>query len=49
MSSKQVYHYEGREYLFVVAELCVYQLRMKTRSTNWRTVFVPTCPFQELA
>ena len=47
--SKQIFRYPGREYLFMVAELCGYQLRMKARSAKWRTVFVPAGPFQDLA
>lgn len=44
-----IYHYQQRDYTFVIADLHAYRQRMRPRSARWQTVFVPTRHFKLLA
>jgi len=47
--SDDVFHHQGRDYVFWVMEVSGYRLRMKQRSPKWETVYVPRKSFQESA
>jgi hypothetical protein len=44
-----IYQFQQREYIFVVADLNIYQAYMRPRSARWNTVFLPTASFRHIA
>lgn len=48
MTTAQLYHFQGRDYVFVAVKLSDYRMRMQIRSEKWNTVFVPTISFRHI-
>jgi len=44
-----VYQFQQREYIFVAADLNVYQAYMRPRSVRWNTVFLSAVSFRHIA